>query len=233
MKFRSIAVIVLFGIFLSSCNQSPNLGGSSKMKNDLDSVSYAIGANIAKMLKDRDKVDEINYNTFVKGMKDVFEDNEMTLNDSVRRATISSYMRNLQNKVAQENLQKGQEFLEENKKKEGVKETESGLQYKVIKEGSGISPEPQDTVKVHYTGENINGEIFDSSVDRGKPAEFPLNRVIKGWTEGLQLMKEGAKYKFYIPSEIAYGKRPPRRGSIEPNETLIFEVELLEVKPAK
>ena len=233
MNVRSIVVIALFGFLLSSCDQTPKLGGSSKLKNDLDSVSYAIGANVAQMLKDRDKVEEINYNTFMQGMKDILEDKEVKLNDSIRRITIGNYIRNIQSQVAENNLKEGQKFLEKNKKKKGVKETESGLQYKIIKEGSGISPDPEDTVKVHYVGENIEGEEFDSSIERGKPAEFPLNRVIMGWTEGLQLMREGAKYEFYIHSQLAYGKQSPRGSSIEANETLIFEVELLEVKTAE
>ena len=139
-------------------------------------------------------------------------------------------MGGLREKSNQKNLKEGQEFLKKNKKKEGVKTTESGLQYKVIEEGKGDSPGEYDTVKVHYTGTNIDDEVFDSSKKRGKPVEFPVDRVIPGWTEGLQLMKEGAKYKFFIPAELAYGKRAPRGSDIEPNETLIFEVELLEVK---
>ncbi|MFB6305865.1 MAG: FKBP-type peptidyl-prolyl cis-trans isomerase [Flavobacteriales bacterium] len=130
---------------------------------------------------------------------------------------------------AQMNLEQGKVFLKKNKKKEGVKTTESGLQYKILKKGDGKSPSsPKSTVKVHYTGMFINRKIFDSSIERGKPAEFPLNRVIDGWTEGLQMMKEGGKWKFFIPYDLAYGKRgkPPKIG---PNKTLIFEIELLEV----
>jgi FKBP-type peptidyl-prolyl cis-trans isomerase len=123
----------------------------------------------------------------------------------------------------------GAEFLKENAKKEGVKTTASGLQYKVIKEGEGKSPKATDTVRVHYRGTLLNGTEFDSSIKRGEPAEFPLNRVIKGWTEGVQLMKEGAKYQFFIPANLAYGERGTPGGPIGPNETLIFEIELLKV----
>jgi FKBP-type peptidyl-prolyl cis-trans isomerase FkpA len=125
-------------------------------------------------------------------------------------------------------LEEGKTFLAENAKKEGVVQTASGLQYLIVKEGEGDSPAAKDTVVVHYRGTNINGVEFDSSYSRREPAEFPLNRVIKGWTEGVQLMKPGATYKFFIPSKLAYGERgaPP---DILPNETLIFDVELLKV----
>jgi FKBP-type peptidyl-prolyl cis-trans isomerase len=132
-------------------------------------------------------------------------------------------------KKGDENMKKGQEFLAQNGKKAGVKTTASGLQYEVIKEGTGKQPTAENTVTVHYTGTLINGKKFDSSVDRGEPATFPLKGVIAGWTEGLQLMKIGAKYRFYIPSNLGYGERGAG-ADIGPNETLIFDVELIDVK---
>jgi FKBP-type peptidyl-prolyl cis-trans isomerase FkpA len=131
--------------------------------------------------------------------------------------------------MAQSALQDGQRFLKENATKPGVNSTPSGLQYKVLREGSGKSPKATDVVVVNYRGTLINGKEFDSSYKSGKPIEFPLNRVIPGWTEGVQLMKEGAKYEFYIPPNLAYGSRGAG-GVIGPDETLIFEVELLQVK---
>jgi FKBP-type peptidyl-prolyl cis-trans isomerase len=128
---------------------------------------------------------------------------------------------------AAENTKKGEEFLAENKKKDGVKVTASGLQYKVIKQGNGPKPKLTDKVKVNYRGTLIDGTEFDSSYKRGTPTEFPLNGVIKGWTEGIQLMPVGSKYEFYIPAELAYGARGPQ--TVGPNQTLIFEVELLEI----
>jgi FKBP-type peptidyl-prolyl cis-trans isomerase FklB len=130
---------------------------------------------------------------------------------------------------AESNKQQGEQFLAANAKKPGVKTTASGLQYLVLKEGTGKKPEPGDTVVVHYHGTLIDGTVFDSSVDRGEPASFRVNRVIRGWTEALQLMKEGSKWRVFIPSKLAYRQRaiPPKIG---PNETLIFEIELLEVK---
>jgi FKBP-type peptidyl-prolyl cis-trans isomerase len=132
--------------------------------------------------------------------------------------------------MADSNLEKGEAFLAENATKEGVKVTASGLQYKVLKEGDGKSPQATDTVQVHYKGTLLDGTEFDSSYKRGQPAEFPLNRVIPGWTEGVQLMKEGAKYQFTIPSKLAYGERGTPGGPIPPNSTLIFEVELISIK---
>ena len=130
--------------------------------------------------------------------------------------------------MAESDLEKGEAFLKENAKKEGVKTTASGLQYKVLKEGEGKSPKATDEVVVHYKGTFIDGKEFDSSYKRNQPAEFPLNGVIPGWTEGVQLMKEGAKYQFVIPSKLAYGERG--RPSIPPNSTLVFDIELIKVK---
>src|SRR5699024_9124762 len=131
---------------------------------------------------------------------------------------------------AKENKEKAEDFLAENKKEEGVQTTESGLQYKVLEEGNGTSPNAEDTVTVNYEGKLLNGDIFDSSYKRGQPATFPLNQVIEGWTEGVQLMKEGAVYKFWIPANMAYGSTPPPNSPIGPGELLVFKVELLEVK---
>ena len=132
-------------------------------------------------------------------------------------------------KVAEENAKVSADFLAENAKKDGIKVTESGLQYEVITEGDGASPKATDVVKVHYEGTLISGQIFDSSIKRGEPVEFPLNQVIPGWTEGVQLMKVGSKYRFFIPSNLAYGEQGAG-GMIAPNSALIFEVELLEIK---
>jgi len=148
-------------------------------------------------------------------------------------ASMKAKMKDAETKKAEDSLAEGKKFLAENAKKEGVKVTESGIQYEVLKEGTGEKPKATDTVKVHYKGTFLNGETFDSSYDRGQPATFPLNRVIKGWTEGVQLMSVGSKFKFTIPSDLAYGKRgnPPR---IPGNSVLQFDIELLDIiKPEK
>ena len=139
-------------------------------------------------------------------------------------------LQELQTKLEAQAKEAGVKFLEENKKKAEVKETASGLQYVVEKEGTGACPTAEDEVTVHYTGKLLDGTVFDSSVNRGEPATFPLNRVIPGWTEGVQLMKEGAKYEFLIPSGLAYGPTGTPGGPIKPNEDLKFVVELIEVK---
>jgi FKBP-type peptidyl-prolyl cis-trans isomerase len=229
MNLRNLLVLSVLVLFIGACGKNANLGSNAKMESELDTVSYALGADVAKSLKDRNGLEEINYRAFVKGMREAFEQETLSMSDAERRNRIRTYLKQLSQRRNKENLKEGQEFLAENKKNDDVNVTESGLQYQVIEEGSGISPDPNDTVRVHYIGKTIDGETFDSSVDRGKPASFPVNGVIPGWTEGLQLMKEGAKYKFFIPTDLAYGTRVRPGGKIEPNEALIFEVELLEV----
>ncbi len=229
MNLRNLLVLSVLVVFIGACGKNANLGSNTRMESELDTVSYALGADVAKSLKDRNGLEEINYQAFVKGMREAFEQETLSMNEAERRNRIRTYLKGLSQRRNQKNLKEGQEFLAENKKNEDVNVTESGLQYQVIEEGSGITPDANDTVKVHYIGKTIDGETFDSSVDRDEPASFPVNGVIPGWTEGLQLMEEGAKYKLFIPTDLAYGTRVRSGGKIEPNEALIFEVELLDV----
>ena len=204
---------------------------SPQLKDQKDKVSYSIGLNIGFNLN-RQNV-QINPDVLSAGIKDAIAGKPQLTTDQVKEVmtTFEKDMQQKQKAAGEKNASEGAKFLEENKKKEGVKTTASGLQYKAIKEGTGAQPKATDTVTVNYRGTLINGTEFDSSYKRGQPATFPLNGVIKGWTEGLQLMKVGSKYQFFVPPNLAYGERTVGP-DITPNSTLIFEVELLDAKPA-
>lgn len=234
MRISKLFLTALLCGSLFSCSQ---FSRKTSLETQIDSVSYAIGLDMAKNLQQN--LPEVNYDLFLKGIMDS-KDSVKLLIESSQEASmiIQTYLMAKQAKEAEEaaikkyaNVKKeGEAFLAKNKTKKGVKTTASGLQYEIIKEGKGDSPKAVDQVQVHYHGTTIDGEVFDSSVDRGEPATFYLNQVIKGWTEGLQIMKKGAKYKFYIPQDLAYGANGGReRGKIKPFMTLVFEVELLDV----
>ena len=198
-----------------------------------DSTSYALGADLGENLK-RQQI-EIDYDIFMAGLMDGMETEMVKFDQKQRRAIMASLQKNIRDKAKLEgdaNLKIAEEFLEKNKKnKVEIKETPTGLQYKVLKEGIGASPNSTDKVRVHYVGKLLDGSTFDSSIERGEPSEFGLNQVIRGWTEGLQLMKAGGKYEFFIHPKIAYGSRP--RPKIPANSLLIFEIELIEILPKK
>ena len=203
---------------------------SAQLKDQKEKVSYSIGMNIGFNLS-RQKVD-INPDMLAAGIKDAIAGKPLLTQDQVKEvmAQFEKDMEQKQKQAGEKNKTDGAKFLEENKKKPGIKTTASGLQYKVVKEGTGAQPKPTDMVTVNYRGTLIDGTEFDSSYKRGQPATFPVNGVIKGWTEGLQLMKVGSKYQLFVPANLAYGERSvsPELG---PNATLIFEVELLDAKP--
>ncbi|MGB0155382.1 MAG: FKBP-type peptidyl-prolyl cis-trans isomerase [Verrucomicrobiales bacterium] len=193
-------------------------------------MSYSYGLMIAKQLTERGI--DLDFDQFATAFKTVLEEGEPLLSDEEVSDALDTYSKILAEKSAtgvdRETLDAGKKFLEENLKKDGIKSTASGLQYEVIKEGDGAQPAATDVVEVHYHGTLLDGTVFDSSVDRGETTSFPLNRVIPGWTEGLQLMKEGGKYRFFIPYDLAYGERGAG-ADIKPYSTLIFEVELFKV----
>lgn len=193
----------------------------------MDKLSYAWGLAMGQQLHGMG-VKELNVADYTDAVKDVFEGNEPKMPLEEAQKIITEFLQDLQEKADAAAKAIGAKFLEENKKNSGVKETATGLQYVVEKEGEGIQPSATDEVTVHYTGKLLNGQVFDSSVSRGEPATFPLNRVIPGWTEGVQLMKEGAKYTFFIPSDLAYGAQGVPN-AIPPHSTLMFEVELIKV----
>lgn len=193
----------------------------------MDKLSYSWGIAMASQLKGMG-VENLNIEDYCAAVKAVFEGTELAVKPEEAQKLINEYLVDLQEKATKLAREAGEKFLEENGKKEGVHTTASGLQYVIEKEGTGKSPSATDNVTVHYTGRLLDGKVFDSSVARGEPATFPLNRVIPGWTEGLQLMKEGGKFVFFIPSDLAYGAQGAGR-DIPPHSTLIFEVELIKV----
>ncbi len=193
----------------------------------MDKLSYAWGLAMGRQLKGMG-VSNLDADTFRNGVMNAFDGTEPEIPVEEAQKLINDYLQELQDKAEKVARAEGEQFLAENGKKENVKTTASGLQYVVEKEGTGAQPTAEDEVTVHYTGKLLNGQVFDSSVNRGEPATFPLNRVIPGWTEGVQLMKEGAKYTFFIPSDLAYGPQGVP-GAIPPHSTLIFDVELIKV----
>lgn len=210
-------------------NEMKSLYGSNMdMKNDITKLSYAYGLSIAENMKQQG-IPQVDFMAMNKGMIDAFTNSpnaKMTVQQS--QEFLNEYIGSLMAIKAQAAKEVGQKWLTENGKRSGVVTTASGLQYEVVKAGTGPKPKATDQVTVHYHGTLTNGEVFDSSVQRGEPIAFGLDQVIKGWTEGVQLMSPGAKYKFYIPSELGYGERSPG-GAIGPNEVLIFDVELIKI----
>ncbi len=210
-------------------NDKKKKSGKNELTTEMDSVSYAIGLSVASSLKGQGI--EMNPEVVRQAVQNVNSEAEHPFTAEDGDMLVRNYMQKQMAVKQEENKKKGVEFLADNAEKDGVQVTESGLQYRVVEEGEGESPTATSQVKVHYHGTLIDGTVFDSSVERGEPITFGLNQVIRGWTEGVQLMKTGAKYEFVIPSELAYGAQGS--GQIGPDETLIFEVELLEVLPPK
>lgn len=203
---------------------------------ELDRLSYALGLSMGNNFRSSG-IETINVQDFADGVAAVFYGSQPKMSYDEAKAEIQKFFTELQAKqeasakaMAEVNAKAGTEFLETNGKRAEVKTTPSGLQYEVLTEGTGAQPKASDTVKVHYTGKLIDGTIFDSSVERGEPATFGVTQVIPGWVEALQLMKAGSKWRLFIPSQLAYGPNGAG-GVIGPNQTLIFDVELLEVNP--
>ena len=209
---------------------------NTALKTDKEKISYMIGMDMARGLEQIK--DDVDIKVVEQALEDEMAGRPMLLTKEQALEVRKDYMKKRQEgraeqrkQDAEKNKTEGEAFLKENKAKPGVKTTESGLQYEVIKEGTGPKPKPTDRVSVNYTGTKIDGTEFDSSAKRNKPATFPVSGVIKGWSEGLQLMSVGSKYKFFIPADLAYGERGP--GKIGPDATLIFDVELLSIEDAK
>jgi len=227
-NLSNLVLTIAFGsIVLFSCNKPATSGYSGAPANLNDSVSYALGINIGENLK-QSGFETLNAEALAKAINEIYNGDSTLFTAEVAGQIINDFMAKQSEVKVQGAKQEGIDFMANNAAKEGVTVTASGLQYEVLTAGSGKSPVATDLVTVHYHGTLIDGTVFDSSVERGEPASFPLNGVIPGWTEGLQLMQEGGKTRFYIPSELAYGDRAASE-LIGPGSTLIFDVELIKV----
>jgi FKBP-type peptidyl-prolyl cis-trans isomerase FklB len=218
------ASTLFFFILLSSSALS-----AQQLTNNMDSVSYGFGVLIAQNLQQQG-VDSLDVAAFSQAVNDVLSGNELAMDAQAANQAVQTYMQAQQEKQNAGAIQAGKDFLAENAQRAEVQTTESGLQYEVLTPGLGAKATKESKVTVHYTGKLIDGQVFDSSVERGQPATFGVTQVIAGWTEALQLMQVGAKWRLYIPYDLAYGPQGAGNGAIPPYATLIFDVELLEVQ---
>ncbi len=232
MKNRLVSFsAILLAVVGMSCQQNATVNNVN-LETSTDSVGYAIGvlvgANNKQQIENAPGGEDINIDAMAAGFRLAVKGEEAAMTREEADAVVRNYFEKAGENEAQKNLEEGNAFLEENRQREGIKTTESGLQYEVLEEGTGEKPDSTDRVRVHYTGKLIDGTVFDSSVERGEPAVFRVDQVIPGWTEALQMMKVGAKWRIYLPSLIAYGERGAG-ADIGPNSALIFDVELLEI----
>ena len=198
------------------------------MSEDLKNVSYCVGMSLGESLMQQN-LKGLSAEDLAQAISDTFEGKQLKFTPQEANQIIQGFLQEKSEEQYGANKEAGEKFLADNAKRDEVTVTASGLQYEVLSEGAGAKPSATDQVTVHYHGTLTNGTVFDSSVERGQPATFGLNQVIKGWTEGLQLMSKGAKYRFYIPQDLAYGTTPHPGGPIEPYMTLVFDVELLDI----
>lgn len=229
---NAILFVAVVAMMIAATSCQPGGAPDVKLETRADSASYAIGvlvgANNKKQLEGAPGGKTMNIEAMAQAFRSSSLGEEVKISEEDANALIQKFFMEENDREAQENLEAGNKFLEENGKREGVTTTESGLQYEVLTEGTGEKPAATDQVRVHYHGTLIDGTVFDSSVDRGEPTVFGVNRVIPGWTEALELMPVGSKWKVYIPAELAYGERGAG-ANIGPNSALVFEVELLEI----
>lgn len=220
------AIILPATLFAAGCGPEKEVA----LESSIDKMSYGIGTSMGRSVKNQPV--EINADALVAGLRDVLSEKEMRLDEAAIReafAAVREQEMEKQQAASEETLKLGEAYIAELAKKDGVQKTEKGVYYEVLSEGKGESPAETDVVEVHYHGTLIGGEVFDSSVERGSPAKFPVNRVIPGWTEALQLMKVGDKWRLHIPSALAYDAQSPSP-KIPANSTLVFEVELLSIE---
>lgn len=232
---KTLIALATVGI-VGGCTAANQPAPEPELNTNSEKVSYGMGLVLGERM--RNDLPDLQMDQFLQGIQHGHAGDETAnrmTRDEIQQA-LMAYQQQMQEEqiakmeqLAEDNKAAGETFLAENGERDGVMTTDTGLQYEVLEEGNGSKPTAEDDVKVHYTGELLSGEVFDSSRDRGQPVTFGLNQVIPGWTEGLQLMSEGSRYKLYIPSDLAYG--PGGNRGIGPNETLVFDVELLEINP--
>lgn len=234
---KKILVIFLLAMIISPFHVNAQRAKKKKadvkevksMQNELDSVSYAFGMLIGMNMKDVG-FHSFNYDLFTNALKQVLGNEDAPFDDEVARDIVNNYVAGLMTRESEDNLTSSLEFLEINGKEEGIVSLESGLQYQIIETGDGVIPGPEDKVRVHYTGMLTDGTVFDSSYDQGEPVVIPLNMVIQGWSEALQLMPVGSRWKIYIPPHLGYGEMSPPGSPIKSNAVLIFDVTLLGIE---
>jgi FKBP-type peptidyl-prolyl cis-trans isomerase FklB len=229
---KNFLIFAIGSLLMTGCTETEsaesNISEASvTLETKLDSVCYGLGVDIADNLKGQG-LGDLNVEAMAKGFRDILNDSELAISKEEVGPLLNEYMGQMQAEKAKEAAKEGEEFLAINATKKGVITLESGMQYEVLSSGSGATPGLNDKVTTHYTGTLIDGTVFDSSVERGQPASFPVSGVIKGWTEALQLMKEGDKWKLYIPYDLAYGDKGAG-ANIGPYSALIFEIELISV----
>jgi len=227
LKKSFILFVAAGSLLLFSCNKSMK---RTKLDTEIKKVSYSLGISAGTYYA-KQGLDSLDVNAFAMGLKDAItqDTSNMKMSEMEANVVLQKFFTQLSQKKSEAAIKEGKDFLAENAKKDNVVTLADGLQYKILKEGSGPKPSATDKVKVHYTGKLLDGTVFDSSVERGEPITFQLNRVIPGWTEALQLMPVGSKWRLFIPSDLAYGERGAGQ-TIPPNSTLIFDVELLGIE---
>lgn len=229
------ALLLTAALIVNGCD-TPNQQAEADLATQQDSISYSFGYMYGSNLAN-EGITDIETNNFIAGLQKALNEEDAEIESMAMQNLVQTYLQQVQMEQserqeaeAEVNAEDARAFLEENAENDDVMVTDSGLQYRVIEEGTGASPAAEDEVEVHYRGTLLSGEEFDSSYERGETATFPLNRVIPGWTEGLQLMTEGSTYEFFIPADLAYGSNPPPGSIIPPGAVLIFEVELIDIK---
>jgi FKBP-type peptidyl-prolyl cis-trans isomerase len=226
MRMKQLLVLVaLLGVIITSCNK-PNY--NTKISTEVDSISYLIGIAYGKQLKSGGELPELNIDALAKGMNEAFNSKTIKMTDEELNMKLNTYFTSLQKRMSDKNLKEGQEFLAKNKKKQGVQTLPSGLQYQIVKEGTGPMPDSSSLVTTHYTLYHINGDTVETT-SKKEPAKFVVTQVIPGWTEALLKMRVGSKWKLFVPAELGYGERIGRGSPLKPNEALVFDVELLNI----